>query len=315
MGSGLATATALAGCTSRGGDGGDGGTQDGGTDLSGTIRVSGSSTVFPIAQAVGREFTQQHGGVSFNLSKDGSGGGFRNVFIPGDSDINNASRPITQSEREQCQENGIDPIEFNIAQDALTIVVNNDNDWVDVMSIETVGEIWSPDTKPARWSDVDPDWPDEPFDLYGAATTSGTFDYFTEHVVGQADKIREDYEGTERDDTIAQGVASSEFAMGYLPFAYYMNNPEEVKALAISTEGGDPVEPSLAAAQDGSYPLARPLFFYVNDNKLAEKRHLQAFCRFYIEQAGEDFIADDIGYVPSTKQMVQDNLSTLDSYL
>jgi len=293
------------------GSGGDGSDDGGETELSGTLRVSGSSTVFPVAQAVGRQFVEMHPEVQFNLSKDGSGGGFKNVFIPGDSDINNASRPIKDSELQDCRDNGIDPIEFRIAQDALTIVVNNNADWVDSMSVSTVGEIWSPETKPETWADVNSDWPDEPFDLYGAATTSGTFDYFTEAVVGEEDSIREDYEGTERDDTIAQGVSSNDYAFGYLPFAYYVNNPDEVKAVAISQDGGEPVAPSLEAAQSGEYPLARPLFFYVNDNKLPEKPTLQEFCKSYIEQSGEDFIADDIGYVPSSDDQVQSNLDKL----
>jgi len=347
VGTGVTTALALAGCTSSGGgdggsdggdggsdggdggsdggsdgssdggsdgssDGGDGGSDGGDMELSGNIRVSGSSTVFPVAQAVGRQFVKKHSNVNYNLSKDGSGGGFRNVFIPGDSDINNASRPIKESELQKCRDNGIEPIEFRIAQDALTIVVNNKNDWVDEMSVSTIGEIWSPESPPETWADVNSDWPDEPFDLYGAATTSGTFDYFTEAVVGEEDAIREDYEGTERDDTIAQGVESNQYAFGYLPFAYYSNNPDSVKALAISEGGGSAVDPSLQAAQSGEYPLARPLFFYVNNSKLEEKRHLQEFIRFYINQADEDFIASDIGYVPSSEQQVEENLATLE---
>ena len=332
VGAGAAGVTGIAGCSGDGGSSptdtetdmsGDDtptATDMSGQELSGDVRVSGSSTVFPVAQEVGRKFASGedalHPEVGFDLSKDGSGGGFRNVFIPGDSDINNASRPIKDSEEQDCQDNGIDPIEFRIAQDALTIVVNNNNDWVDSMSVETIGEIWDPETAPTNWSDVsaaEDDWPDEPFDLYGAATTSGTFDYFTEAVVGEEGSIREDYEGTERDDQIAQGVSSNDHAFGYLPFAYYTNNPDSVKALAIVEGDGDPVEPSLEAAQSGEYPLARPLFFYVNDNKLSEKVTLQEFCKFYIEESGKDYIAEDIGYVPSSDDQVQNNLDTLNN--
>ena len=325
---GAAGAFAVAGCTSNGNGNGNGGgngngngngngTENGDMQLSGSVRISGSSTVFPIAQAVSRKFAGDQDGlhpeVDPELSKDGSGGGFRNVFIPGDSDINNSSRPIKDSERQDCEDNGITPIGFQIAQDALTIVVNNDNDWVDSMSIETIGEIWSPDTKPETWADVNSEWPDEPFDLYGAATTSGTFDYFTEAVVGEDGKIREDYEGTERDDQIANGVSSNTYAFGYLPFAYYVNNPDSVKALSVSEGSGEGVQPSLEAAQSGEYPLARPLFFYANDNKLAESATVQEFCKFYIEQSGKQYIADDIGYVPSGDSRVQDNLDKLDT--
>ncbi|MDZ7849683.1 MAG: PstS family phosphate ABC transporter substrate-binding protein [Halodesulfurarchaeum sp.] len=274
VGAGAAGIAGLAGCASGGDNGSGDGSDDenGGSEtLSGEIRISGSSTVYPVAQEVSRQFQQEHSEVSFNLTRDGSSGGFENVFIPGDSDINNSSRPISEEEVQRCRDTGFEPVEFFIAQDALTVVVNNDNDWVDSITLETAREIWSPDTAPEMWSDVNSDWPDEPFDLYGAATTSGTFDYFTEAVVGEEDKIRSDFEGTEEDDLIAQGVAGNEYAMGYLPFAYYTNNPDSVKALSLSEDGSDPVEPSLEGAQSGNYPLARPLFFYANMNKLQEK--------------------------------------------
>ncbi|XGI84302.1 PstS family phosphate ABC transporter substrate-binding protein [Halorutilales archaeon Cl-col2-1] len=317
---GAAGVAGLAGCTSNGGGGGDDGEggDDGGSEtLSGDIRISGSSTVYPVAQAVSRRFNQPepapaHPEVSFNLTRDGSSGGFRNVFIPGDSDINNASRPIAQEEVQQCRDNGFEPVEFFIAQDALTVIVNNENDWIDSISIETLREIWSPDTKPETWADVNSDWPDEPIALYGPATTSGTFDYFTENVIGEEGKIRSDFEGTEEDDLIAQGVEGDEYAMGYLPFAYYTNNPDSTKALSLSQDGGDPVEPSLEGAQSGNYPLARPLFFYANMNKIQEKNHLQEFIRFYANQAGKDFISEDIGYVPSSEEMIEENLSNLE---
>lgn len=300
-----AGAVALAGCTS------DSSSEDEG--LSGSIRISGSSTVYPIAQEMSRQFQEANPNVNFDLTRDGSSGGFENVFIPGDSDINNASRPIADSEVEACQENGFEPVEFFIAQDALTIVVNNENDWIDSLTLDQLAEIWGPESPPELWSDVNDEWPDEPFDLYGPATTSGTFDYFTETVIGEEGAIRSDFEGTEEDDLIAQGVEGNEYAMGYLPFAYYTNNPEGTTALSLS-DGGDPVEPSLEGAQSGNYPLARPLFFYANSQKLQEKTHLQEFIRFYIESAAEDFVAEDIGYVPSSQQMVDDNLSNLDEY-
>jgi len=302
---GVAGALALAGCTSDGGSNEDG--------LSGDIRISGSSTVYPVAQEMSRRFREEHSEVNFDLTRDGSSGGFENVFIPGDSDINNASRPIADSEVEACEENGFDPVEFFIAQDALTIVVNNDNDFLDSLSLDELAEIWGPESPPENWSDVNDDWPDEPFDLYGPATTSGTFDYFTEAVVGEEGAIRSDFEGTEEDDLIAQGVEGNQYAMGYLPFAYYTNNPEETTAIPLS-DGGDPVEPSLEGAQSGNYPLARPLYFYANSQKLQEKTHLQEFIRFYVESAAEDFVADEIGYVPSSEQMLNDNLSTLGQY-
>ncbi|SFR36078.1 PstS family phosphate ABC transporter substrate-binding protein [Halorubrum sodomense] len=307
-----AGALGLAGCTSGSGGSGNG---SGGETLSGDIRISGSSTVYPVAQEVTRQFAEQHSEVSFNLTRDGSGGGFNNVFIPGDSDMNNASRPITENELQRCRDNGIEPVEFFLAQDALTVVVNNEADWIDSISLEELRTIWSPDTAPELWSDVNSDWPDEPFDLYGPASTSGTYDYFIEAVIGETEAdqdIRSDFEGTEEDDLIAQGVSGNRYALGYLPFAYYTNNPDTVKALSLSEGGSDPVEPSLQAAQSGSYPLARPLFSYGHMGKIQEKNHLQAFIEFYINEAAKDYVAEDIGYVPASQDMVDSNLANLE---
>jgi len=317
---GVAGAGVVTGCLGgddgSNGDGGDGGSGQ----LSGDIRISGSSTVYDVAQEVSRKFqapeSQDGAGatdVEFNLTRDGSSGGFENVFIPGDSDINNASRPIGDDEVQRCRDNGFEPVEFYIAQDALTIIVNNNADFIDSVTLEQLQEIWSPGTAPETWSDVNSDWPDEPFDLYGAATTSGTFDYFTETVVGEEGSIRSDFEGTEEDNLIAQGVSGNEYALGYLPFAYYTNNPDSVKALRVSQGGGEAVPPSLEAAKSGNYPLARPLFFYANQNKLQEKEHLQEFIRYYINEADKDYIANDIGYVPSSEEMVQANLDNLEA--
>jgi phosphate transport system substrate-binding protein len=337
--SGAVATTALAGCSSNdnndssGGDDNGGGNDNSGGDdngggnnnnnnddgnggsetLSGDIRISGSSTVYPVAQEVSRRFQQENSEVSFNLTRDGSSGGFENVFIPGDSDLNNSSRPISQEEVQRCRDTGFEPVEFFIAQDALVIAVSNDNDWMDSITLEDLETIWSPDTAPEMWSDVNSDWPDEPFDLYGAATTSGTFDYFTGAVMGEEDKIRSDFEGTEEDDLIAQGVSGNKYAMGYLPFAYYTNNPDSVKALGLIEDGNDPVEPSLEGAASGNYPLARPLFFYGNMNKIQEKNQVQEFLRFYIDQSDEDYIAQSIGYVPGSQDMVDANLENLEA--
>jgi phosphate transport system substrate-binding protein len=341
LATGAAGTAALAGCTSGdgsggsdGGDGGSGGDGESGSnndgssgsggeedtetsseELSGDIRISGSSTVYPVAQEVTRQFAEQNPDVSFNLTRDGSGGGFENVFIPGDSDMNNASRPIGEDELQRCRDNGIEPVEFFLAQDALTVVVNNEADFIDSISLEDLGTIWSPDAAPETWADVNSDWPDEPFDLYGPASTSGTYDYFTETVIGETEAdqpIRSDFEGTEEDDLIAQGVAGNEYALGYLPFAYYVNNPDTVKALSLSEGGSDPVEPSLEGAKSGNYPLARPLFTYGHMGKIQEKNHLQAFIEYYINEADEDYVAEDIGYVPASDQMVEDNLTALE---
>jgi phosphate transport system substrate-binding protein len=309
---------AIAGCTQSTGNGNtDGGSGDGSSEsLSGNIRISGSSTVYPIASAVSELFQEEHPDVSFDLSRDGSSGGFENVFVPGDADINNASRSITEEEAQACQDNGFEAVEFQVAQDALTIVVNNENSFLESISYDELAQIWTPDNSPELWSDVNSEWPDEPIDLYGPASTSGTFDYFTETILGESGRIRDDFEGTEEDDQIASGVEGNEFAMGYLPFAYYVNNPDETMALPVTEEsGGSPIEPSLEAASNGEYPLARPLFFYANSNRIEEKNQLQEFIRFYINQStNQELIANQIGYVQSSQELADQNLSTLEEY-
>ena len=282
-------------------------------NLSGDIRISGSSTVYPIATAVGELFREEHPDVDVNLSRDGSSGGFENVFIPGDADINNASRPIKDEEVQNCRDNGFEPVEFEVAKDALTVIVNNDNDWVDAMTYEDLEAIWTPDNPAELWSDVNDDWPDEPLDLYGPASTSGTFDYFTETVLGEAGRIRDDFEGTEEDDQIASGVEGNQYALGYLPFAYYVNNPDETKALDIAeSDLNDASPPSLEAASTGEYALARPLFFYGRMDNIQEKTHLQEFISFYIDQTTrEDLIAEQIGYVPSSDERASNNQNRL----
>ena len=315
-------AFALAGCTEDGGggndgngDGGSGGSGGGNTELSGEIRISGSSTVYKIAAPVTELFKEEYPQVDTPLSRDGSSGGFDTAFIPGDSDINNSSRPITDDEVQRCRDNGFEPVEFEVAKDALTVIVNNENDWVDAMTYDDLEAIWTPDDPPELWSDVRDEWPDEQLDLYGAASTSGTFDYFTETVLGEVGRIREDFTGTEEDDQIATGVEGNQYALGYLPFAFYRSNDERAKALDVAESTlEDAVSPSLDGASTGNYPLARPLFFYANDNRVREKNHLQEFIQFYIDKSTDkQLIADEIGYVQSSEQQAETNRSRLEA--
>ena len=299
----------VAGC-----GGGGGGTDSGGDEgLSGSVNISGSSTVYPLTTAVAEEFQKEHPDISISVTRDGSSGGFENAFLPGRSDINNSSRPIHESEVEEAEEQGFDILEFQVAQDALTVVVNNENDFVgDCMDIKTLKEIWSPETPPETWQDVKSEWPAQELQLYGAASTSGTFDYFTSHVIGETGKIRSDFEGTEEDDLIAQGVEGSKYASGYFPFAYYMNNPDSVKALALD-DGTGCVEPSLENASKGTYSLARPLFIYVNVNRLEGNKTLQEYLRTYIKLTQDrQLVAEDIGYVPMSESAVENNLQKLE---
>lgn len=305
-GAGATGVAVLAGCTS---------TTDEGTTtegLSGEIQISGSSTVFPLATAVAETFMKEHPEVNISVKPTGTGGGFANNFCPGRSEFNNASRKITEGELESCSENGVEPLELRVATDALTVVVNNDADWIDCMTVEELRDVWRRDG-PETWQEVNSDWPDEPIDRYGPADTSGTFDYFREEILGEEYNHTDDYQPTEKDNLIVQGVQGNEFAVGYFGFSYYYNNPDSVKAVSIDGGSGC-VEPSVETAKTGEYtPLSRPLFTYASKQALAQE-HVAEFARYYVEQSGnQKLVADEVGYVPNTQAQVDEQLQALET--
>jgi len=308
---------ALAGCTQQTGNGGNGGGSGGGNGdggLSGDIDIAGSSTVFPLATAFAEIFQTNHPEVNINVQSTGSGGGFANFFCPGETDFNNASRPIQEEEEQQCADNGIEPVELRVATDALTVVVNNENDWATELTVEQLREIWSADSPPTTWSDVNDDWPDEEIELFGPSDASGTYDYFIEAIFGEeGPEHRQDYSATEQDRTIIQGVEGSQYAIGYLGFAYYSQNPDRTTAVAID-DGDGPVEPSLETAKSGEYsPLARPLFTYPKKSALAEE-HIAEFARFFVENTtDQEVVANEVGYVPLSDDEMQAQMDTLES--
>ena len=310
---GTVGAVGLAGCTQSGsgggGDGGDGG--DG--ELSGTIDIAGSSTVFPLATAMAERFQEEHSEVNINIQSTGSGGGFANHFCPGRTDFNNASRPIQPPEEDACSENGVTPVEMTVATDALTVVVNNEMD-IDCITVEELRQLWSAEDPPETWSEVNSDWPDQPLELYGPTDASGTYDYFIEAILGEEGPgHRQDYSATEQDRTIIQGVEGSENAIGYLGFAYYSQNQDRVKALSVD-DGSGCTEPSLETARAGEYtPLARPLFTYAKQEALAED-HVAEFARYWIENAtSQDIVADEVGYVPLSDEDQQAAMDALET--
>ena len=315
---GTTVGAVLAGCqeqtgVGQAGNGADGNSNDGNDDdtISGDIIVKGSSTVFPISDRIAEEFMSKHPEVNVTVDSTGSGGGFENWFCPGDSDLNGASRPIKDSETEMCSSNGVEPVEFEIAGDALTMAVNNDADWVDSITFDELSQIWREDGA-QMWSDVRDEWPDEEFALYGPAETSGTYDWFNANVVGEDYNHTAQHQPTEEDEQIVQGIRDNPNAMGYFGYAYYKSNSDQVKAVKIAAEEGDePSEPSLANAKDGSYPMARPLFIYPARSSIQDKEQVYEFLSFYLEQAETD-IVQEIGYVPSSVEMRDENLSTLD---
>jgi phosphate transport system substrate-binding protein len=315
-GIGAAGAAALAGCQSTG----DSGSGDG---LSGTIDIAGSSTVFPLATAMseafrGEDIGEPHENVNFNMQSTGSGGGFANHFCPGNTDFNNASRPIRDQEREQCASNDVEPVELTVATDAVTVIVNNDLD-VDSITVEELRRIWASEIETETWADVNSDWPEEPLELYGPSDASGTYDYFIEAILHSGEEELShlggsEYSGTEQDRTIIQGVEGSKYAMGYLGYAYYSTNQDRVKALKIDDGDGEPVEPSLETARTGEYtPLSRPLFTYPAKSSLTED-HVAEFARFWLERAtSQELVADRVGYVPLDEATQQEQLDALEA--
>jgi phosphate transport system substrate-binding protein len=261
--------------------------------LTGDIIIDGSSTVFPITEAIAEEFRLIHPGINVPIGVSGTGGGFKK-FVLGETDISNASRPIKDSEAEEAKAHGIEYVEFQVAYDGLSIVVNAANDWVDTMTVEELNKIWAPDSTVKKWSDVRAEWPNETIKLYAPGTDSGTFDYFTEVVNGKSGAVRTDFTPSEDDNVLVQGIAGDLYAMGFFGFSYYHENSDILKALSIDG-GAGPVFPSFETIKDGSYsPLSRPMYIYVNKESLKQE-HVKAFLRF---QLGEgSVVIKDVGYV------------------
>lgn len=265
---------------------------------SAVISIDGSSTVFPISEAIAEEFQMANRGLRVTVGVSGTGGGMKR-FCRGEIDIANASRPIQRQEMDACEAAGIRYFELPVAYDALTVVVNPGNDWVREISIDELRRIWEPSAQGTvtRWNQINPEWPDRPINLYGAGADSGTFDYFTEVVTGTAKSSRGDYTASEDDNVLVQGVANDINALGYFGFAFYVDNRDKVRSLAISPRAGEPaIQPSIESVIDGSYmPLARPMFIYVNE-KAYQRDELRRFLDFYLENVGR--LAGEVNYVP-----------------
>ncbi|MGI9023900.1 MAG: PstS family phosphate ABC transporter substrate-binding protein [Acidimicrobiales bacterium] len=265
--------------------GSDSGSSAGGdSKLSGTIRVDGSSTVAPLSEAAAELFQADNPGVQVTVGTAGTGGGFEK-FCRGETDISDASRKIKTSEADICKANGVVYDEFTVANDGLSVVVNPANDWAKCLTTAQLKTIWDEGSTITNWKDVDPSFPDQKMDLYGAGTDSGTFDYFTEAVNGKEGKSRTDYQATEDDNVTVQGVAGSKGAIGYFGLSYLEQNKAKVKGVAIDSGGGC-VEPTTKTVQDGTYkPLGRPLFIYPTAKLLARPEGL-AFVEYYIANTG-----------------------------
>jgi phosphate transport system substrate-binding protein len=298
-----ALALGAAACGDDDDNGGGGGGGDGSAELSGTIRVDGSSTVAPLTEAAAELFQAENPDVRVTVGTSGTGGGFEK-FCAGETDISDASRAIEEDEVAICKKNNVAYEELQVANDGLTVVVNPGNDWASCLTVEELKKVWEPKSQVNNWSQVNPDFPDTEVELFGAGTDSGTFDYFTEAINGEEGASRTDYNATEDDNVTVQGVQGSEGAMGYFGLSYAQQNPDAVKPVEI--DGGDGcVAPSAETVQDGSYkPLSRPLFIYPSAEAL-QRPEVKAFVEFYLENQQQ--VTEQALFVPMTEEQLAES--------
>ena len=281
-----------------GGGNNDGGSADGGSQLSGTINIDGSSTVAPLSEAAAELFQEQNSGVRVTVGTSGTGGGFEK-FCAGETDISDASRAIEADETKACESKGIKYEEVQVANDGLSVVVNNQNTWANCLTTAQLKAIWDKGSKVNNWNQVDPSFPNEPLKLFGAGTDSGTFDYFTNAINGEEGRSRSDYSATEDDNVTVTGVSGTKGGLGYFGLSYLQENEGKVKGVQVDGGSGC-VAPSTETVQDGSYtPLSRPLFIYPSDKALA-RPEVKAFLDFYVNNYQK--IAEEALFVPLTEE-------------
>jgi len=285
---------------------GGGESSDGGSSSS-EIVVDGSSTVFPITQAVAEEFRRENSSVQIPVGISGTGGGFKR-FVVGDTDIQNASREIKESEAEEAAANGVEFIEISVAWDGLSVIANKSNDFADCLTTEELKSIWDADSELNNWNQVRSSFPDKPLRLYGPDTDSGTFDYFTHAINGEEDRSRSDYTASADDNTLVQGVAGDGGSLGYFGYAYFSENADKLKVLGVDSGSGC-VSPSIQTINDGSYsPLSRQLYIYLNKASL-ERQEVKDFITFFMNEGGA--LAEEVGYVALSDADYRANLELL----
>jgi phosphate transport system substrate-binding protein len=291
---GLILCCAVVSCGESGAAGQEGG-------VSGQVDIEGSSTVQPITQAVAEAFSGENPDVQITVGGAGTGDGFE-AFCSGKTQISDASRPIEDEEQQVCEENGIEYIEVPIAYDGISVVVNSQNDFAGDITGEELKTLWEPaaEKKVTTWKQVRSEWPDQEITLYGPGTESGTFDFFTDKINGEEGASRTDYQASEDDNVLVQGVSGDPNALGYFGFSYYENNQDTLKALAV-----DGVEPDTQSIRSGDYPLSRPLFFYVSTKALKENKAVEPFVNFYLE--GLDQYVEQARYVTLPGSLEQES--------
>jgi phosphate transport system substrate-binding protein len=296
------TALLASACNTQGSGGGEG-------DLSGAVKVDGSSTVFPITEALAEEFRAEQPGVTVRVGQSGTGGGFEK-FCNGETDLSDASRAIDDDEKAACAKKGIEPIELKVAIDGLSVVVNKQNDFVDCMTVADLKKVWEPGSKVKTWKDIRSEWPADEIKLYGPGSDSGTFDYFTAEIVGEESASRSDYSASEDDNILVQGVIGDKNAFGYFGYSYLEGNLDSLRAIGIDSGEGC-VVPTQDTIKGGEYkPLSRPLFVYVSDQAL-EKEHVGAFAEFYLDTVNA--VLADVGYIPVPAEDLEASKEALSS--
>lgn len=280
-------------------------------NIEGEVKVDGSSTVYPITEAIAEEFRTVQPDVRVTVGVSGTGGGFKK-FCRGATDINDASRQITEKEKQSCEE--LEYVELTIAYDGLAVLVNKANDWVDYFTVEELKKIWEPGAQETitKWSQIRPEWPDEEFNLYGPGVASGTYDYFTEAIVGESGASRGDYTASEDDNVLVQGIAGDENALGFFGLAYYEENKDKLKLIGVDNGSGT-VMPTRETIKSGEYaPLSRPVFIYVSD--AAKKRPaVAAFVDFYLNNASS--LVKDVGYIALPEEEYQKEISEFNDFV
>jgi phosphate transport system substrate-binding protein len=279
-------------------------------ELTGKLRADGSSTLAPLMSLAAERFRKQEPKVSITVGTSGTGGGFER-FCRGETDLSNASRPIKDEEVQLCEKDGVAHFPIQVANDGISVVVNRENTWAECLTVEQLKKIWEPKSKVDSWRDVDPSFPDEDLTLFGAGTDSGTFDYFTEAIVGEEGASRSDYTPSEDDNVTVRGVSGEKGALGYFGLSYLLENEELVRGVEV--DGGDGcVEPSVESVQDGSYkPLSRSLLTYANEDSLAEKPALEPFLAFVLDNQAQ--LARTARFVPMTEQQLERARTALES--
>jgi len=265
------------------------------------VAIDGSSTVYPVTEAVAEEFQKKNPGYKVTVGVSGTGGGFKK-FCRAETDISDASRPITKKEAANCKAAGVAYIELPVALDALAVLVNPKNTWAGEMTVAELKKIWVPEAqgKIMNWKQVREGFPDSPLTLFGAGVDSGTYDYFTAAITGKEHSSRGDFTASEDDNVLVQGISGDENALGFFGLAYYVENKDKLKAVGIIEKaGGKAVLPSLETALNGTYqPLSRPIFIYVNKKSMETKPHVKKFVEFYMDEKQSAPLAKEVGYVP-----------------